>query len=206
MIYYTADLHLGHANVIRHCDRPFTSADEMDATLIQNWNAKVHKNDTVYIVGDFLFRAKKPAEDYLAELKGKKHLIIGNHDKYWMKKVDLAKWFESVSPMLFVSDSGHSATLCHYPMMSWPGMSRNGHMIYGHIHNNVGADYWPLIAARDLMLNAGVDINGFSPVTLEEMIQNNRVFKEKSNQTTMKEDKDYENDFCRSCERTEEAE
>ena len=206
MIYYTADLHLGHANVIRHCDRPFASADEMDAALVKNWNAKVHRNDTVYIVGDFLFRARKPAEDYLAELKGRKHLIIGNHDKYWMKKVDLAKWFESVSPMLFVNDGGHSATLCHYPMMSWPGMSRNGYMIYGHIHNNTNADYWPLIASRELMLNAGVDINEFAPVTLEEMIQNNQVFKEKSNQTTMKEDKDNENDIRRSGEGTEEAE
>ena len=40
------------------------------------------------------------------------------------------------------------------------------------------ADYWPLIAERDQMLNAGVDINGFSPVTLEELIENNRRFKD----------------------------
>lgn len=148
MIYYTSDLHLGHANVIRHCDRPFANANEMDAALINNWNAKVHRNDTVYIVGDFLFRAKCPAEEYLSVLKGKKHLIIGNHDKYWMKKVDLSVWFESVSPMLFVQDSGQTATLCHYPMMSWPDMSKGGFMVYGHIHNNTNADYWPLIAAR----------------------------------------------------------
>ena len=178
MIYYTSDLHLGHANVIRHCDRPFADANEMDAALINNWNAKVHRNDTVYIVGDFLFRAKCPAEEYLSVLKGKKHLIIGNHDKYWMKKVDLSVWFESVSPMLFVQDSGHTATLCHYPMMSWLGMSKGGFMVYGHIHNNTNADYWPLIAARSQMLNAGVDINGFAPVTLDEMIEYNRRFKE----------------------------
>ena len=53
-------------------------------------------------------------------------------------------------------------------------------MIYGHIHNNTDADYWPLIAVRDQMLNAGVDINGFAPVTLEEMINNNRHFKEQN--------------------------
>lgn len=180
MIYYTSDLHLGHANVIRHCSRPFISADEMDAVLIKNWNDKVHANDTVYIVGDFLFRAKRPAEEYLAELKGKKHLIVGNHDKYWMKKVDLRGWFESVSPMLFVTDRGRTATHCHYPMMSWPGMSKGGYMVYGHIHNNTDAVYWPLIASCELMLNAGTDINGFAPVTLEEMIDNNRRFKEKA--------------------------
>ena len=178
LIYYTADLHFGHANVIRHCDRPFSDADSMDAALIQNWNAKVHRNDTVYIVGDFLFRAQRPAEEYLSELKGKKHLIVGNHDKYWMKKVDLGVWFESVSPMLFITDNGYTATLCHYPMMSWPGMSKNGFMVYGHIHNNTNADFWPLIDANSQMLNAGADINGFAPVTLSEMIENNMRFKE----------------------------
>ena len=178
MIYYTADLHLGYANVIQHCNRPFSSADEMDAALISNWNSKVHRDDTVYIVGDFLFRAKRPAEDYLRELKGRKHLLIGNHDKYWIKKVDLTQWFESVSPMLLSTDNGRSVALCHYPMMTWPGISKGGNMVYGHIHNNTCADYWPLIKANGLMLNAGVDINGFAPVTLDEMIVNNVRFKE----------------------------
>ena len=177
MIYYTADLHLGHANVIRHCARPFSDADEMDAALIANWNKKVHGNDTVYIIGDFLFRAKRPAEEYLSALNGRKHLIIGNHDKYWMKKVDLTKWFESVSPMLFITDNSCKATLCHYPMMTWPGVSKGCYMIYGHIHNNTVADYWPLIAANELMLNAGVDVNGFTPVTLDELIENNKRFR-----------------------------
>ena len=55
---------------------------------------------------------------------------------------------------------------------------RPAYMIYGHIHNNTNADYWPLIASRNQMLNAGVDINGFAPVTLHEMIKNNQRFKE----------------------------
>ena len=71
MIYYTSDLHLGHSNVIKHCNRPFANADEMDTVLIKNWNDKVSRNDIVYIVGDFLFRAKRLAEEYLSELKGK---------------------------------------------------------------------------------------------------------------------------------------
>ena len=70
MIYYTADLHLGHANVIRHCDRPFKSVDEMDEALIRNWNSRVHRLDTVYIVGDLFFRNRRPCEECLAELNG----------------------------------------------------------------------------------------------------------------------------------------
>lgn len=63
-------------------------------------------------------------------------------------------------------------TLCHYPMMSWPHMTRC-YMVFGHIHGNTDADYWPLIRENDLMLNAGADVNGFAPVTFEEMQENN---------------------------------
>ena len=178
MIYYTSDLHLGHANVIHHCSRPFADVDEMGRVLIDNWNRVVNHSDTVYIVGDFVFRAEQSAEEYLSVLKGKKHLIIGNHDKHWMKKTDLNKWFESVTPMLFITDNGKPVTLCHYPMMTWPDISKGGYMVYGHIHNNTDADYWQLIAANDHMLNAGVDINAFAPVTIEEMITNNARFKQ----------------------------
>ena len=66
-------------------------------------------------------------------------------------------------------------TLCHYPMLSYPE-ARRGYMIYGHIHNNVGDDYWPLIQRRPRMLNAGVDVNDFSPVTFDELVANNRRF------------------------------
>lgn len=82
--------------------------------------------------------------------------------------------------MLYISDSGHPVVMCHYPMLTWPGVGRGGYMVYGHIHNNVNMDYWPLLAGREQMLNAGTDINGFEPVTLEEMIRNNRKFKQEN--------------------------
>lgn len=71
MIYFTSDLHLGHKNIIRLCNRPFSSIEEMDAVLIENWNRKVHQNDTVYILGDLMFRSEKPPEEYLRQLKGR---------------------------------------------------------------------------------------------------------------------------------------
>ena len=104
MIFYTSDLHLGHANIIRHCNRPFASVEDMDEALIGNWNAKVTDGDTVHILGDLMFRNSCPSEEYLSRLKGKKHLVVGNHDKAWMKKVDLSRWFESVEMMRFFTD------------------------------------------------------------------------------------------------------
>lgn len=65
MIYFTSDLHLGHKNVIRLCNRPFTDIEEMDHVLISNWNKRVHPHDTVVILGDLMFRNEKPPEEYL---------------------------------------------------------------------------------------------------------------------------------------------
>ena len=56
MIFFTSDLHLGHENCIRLCNRPFSSIEEMDETLIENWNHKVTGKDTVYILGDLIYR------------------------------------------------------------------------------------------------------------------------------------------------------
>lgn len=97
---------------------------------------------------------------------------MGNHDRSWVKKCDLSEFFESVTNLDFISDGERQLTLCHYPMMSWPHMPRC-YMVFGHIHENTDADYWPLIAKSDKMLNAGVDINGFAPVSFEEMEANN---------------------------------
>ena len=52
MIYFTADTHFGHINVIKLCNRPFATIDEMNEKMIENWNAKVTNGDTIYILGD----------------------------------------------------------------------------------------------------------------------------------------------------------
>ena len=82
MIFFTADLHFGHANIIRHCNRPFASVDEMDAVLIHNWNAAVGLKDEVYILGDFTMRSAVEAHKYLVRLNGRKYFICGNHDRF----------------------------------------------------------------------------------------------------------------------------
>lgn len=176
LIYFTADTHFGHANILRFCDRPFASVQEMDATMIRKWNAKVHNNDTVFILGDMFFRSTN-VEEVLGQLKGKKRLIVGNHDTFWMRKVSLEKYFESVDSLLEISDGQHGLTLCHYPMLSW-NHQRRTYMIHGHIHNDTTMDFWPLIAARERVLNAGADINRFEPVSFDELLANNLRFKQ----------------------------
>jgi calcineurin-like phosphoesterase family protein len=177
VIYFTADLHLGHANIIKHCDRPFTSVDEMDDHLIKAWNSRVRPNDTIYIIGDLIFRNSASPDSYLSRLRGKKHLILGNHDKDWVKKTDMSQHFISVERYVEFSDGQHRITLCHYPLMSWNHIAKGSYMIHGHIHNNQDAMYFPLMREMPNLLNAGVEINGYHPVKLDELIKNNDIFK-----------------------------
>jgi calcineurin-like phosphoesterase family protein len=178
MVFFTSDLHLGHQNIIRHCSRPFSDVDEMNHTLIDNWNSRVARNDEVWIVGDFSFRSEQDIPSYLEKLKGRKHLIIGNHDGSWMKKADWSSSFESIDMLKYFSLDGHEIVLCHYPMMCWPHSNRGSYLVYGHIHGNTDMVFWPLIRDNPFMLNAGVDVNGFYPVTFAELVKNNEAFKE----------------------------
>lgn len=179
MVLYIADPHFGHANIIRMCNRPFKSVEDMDKYIIMSWNRKVKADDTVYVVGDFAWRNEKPASYYLSRLNGMKVLVKGNHDD--LTKTD-PMWLY-VTKMDHVSYNGKHLCLCHYPLMTWPGAKLQGkedsgsYMVYGHIHNNTNLPFWNIIKNEPMMLNAGVEVNGYEPVTLEEMIQNNKKFK-----------------------------
>lgn len=173
MIYYTSDLHLGHTNIIKMCHRPFANVDEMNAALITNWNVRVTNSDTVYICGDLMFRSATDPELFLRQLRGKKHLVVGNHDGSWMKKIELPHYFESVENLKVFSNGKYKITLCHYPMMSFEGK----YLIHGHIHNNKNDTYWRLLRTMDNALNASVEINGYTPVTFDELVANNTLFK-----------------------------
>ena len=83
MIYFTADLHFYHDNIIRHTQRPFYTAEEMNKCLIKKWNEKITSEDTIYILGDFTMKGPEMASSILYSLKGKKYLIRGNHDNFW---------------------------------------------------------------------------------------------------------------------------
>lgn len=174
-IYYTADTHFGHANIIRFCDRPFAGVAEMDAELIARWNEKVGDDDDVYVVGDFAYRNAESAAKYLRALSGRKHLVVGNHDRKWMRDARAVALLESSEGVADIVDGGRRVVMCHYPLMTWPG--RESYMVHGHIHDDTRGAYWPLLASYGRALNAGVDVNGFEPCTLDELVENNRKWK-----------------------------
>ena len=171
MIFYTADPHFGYEAIIEQTGRPFASAAEMDEALIHNWNAAVRDEDTVYLIGDIgSHRTAFPAEQ-LSRLAGHKHLIRGNHDTGLEGQQRLFDYFETVTDFLEIDDGEVHITLCHYPIVYIQG----GYMIHGHLHNT-RKDTFEILRQLPRVMNAGVDINDFRPVTLDELIRNNQIY------------------------------
>lgn len=176
MIYFTADTHFGHENIIKFCNRPFSDVNEMNECMISAWNARVEKNDTVFIIGDMFFKSEVPPAEILPLLNGKKHLIVGNHDGRWMPHLDLNRFFEGVDTYFEYRDGDRNYVMCHYPLLTYRHENK-WYMIHGHIHNTTDLDFWPLLKSRPLVLNAGAEINNFMPVTFDELVVNNERFK-----------------------------
>ena len=141
MNFYIADLHFGHKNVINFDRRPFADVDEMDQKLIEYWNARVSNQDDVYIVGDLCCRNEKPEEWYLSRLKGRKHLIIGNHDGKLLKNDTAMGYIQTKDKMMHVKDGKNHICVCHYPILEWNGYYKGHWHIYGHIHNHQNGTY-----------------------------------------------------------------
>ena len=81
-VFFTADMHFGHENVIKFDKRPFETVEEMDAELIRRWNAKVGKGDLVYVLGDMIWKTRNDADTLIRSLNGQIILIKGNHDRF----------------------------------------------------------------------------------------------------------------------------
>lgn len=179
MNLYISDLHFGHHSVINFDHRPFLDVKEMDRILINLWNSRVTKNDQVYILGDFAFHNERPYSWYLKQLKGQKHLIIGNHDKKLLKDSEAMGYFVSVDAYREITDCEKHIVLSHYPICEWNGFYNGTYHIYAHIHNKTEGAF-QYMKQFDRALNAGCMINNYAPVSLNELIRNNEIFKESS--------------------------
>lgn len=167
MNYYIADTHFGHDNIRRLSKRPFDTAEEMDEAMIASWNGRVRGDDDVYILGDFAYKSRDPAY-YLDRLKGRKHLIAGNHDGKLLKNPILRSRFAEIADMETVNDGGTKIVCCHYPMAEWDGYYKGVLHFYGHLHNNDNAAS-RYMSGLENAYNVGVDIIGFAPRTLKEI-------------------------------------
>lgn len=170
MIYYVADLHLFDSRILKMCNRPFSTMDEMMRAIRANWNTKVGENDTVYLLGDVATDLIDEAINYIKELKGKKVLVYGNHDEKFIGQYRDSGCFEAMESLLSVIDEGRDVTLCHYPLLSFKESTRNGYHVFGHIHNNLAECNRYVIDQNSHAFNAGVDETDFQVCSLDDLI------------------------------------
>lgn len=166
MIFFTADLHLGHENIIKFENRPFDSIIEMNETLINNFNEVVKQNDIVYILGDLTYRIKKQeADELIARLNGKKVLVLGNHDiKY---DPDL---FEEICNYKELKYNKVKFCLMHFPIRSWNKMEYGSIHLHGHEHNK--REYNQKMKKDNVRcFDVGVDANNYYPVSLKQIFE-----------------------------------
>ena len=178
MNYYISDTHLGAEYIISSDNRPFETVEEMDKTIMDNWNSVVSRTDTVFIIGDFCVDGldSRRIAYYLKRLNGRKHLILGNHDKSIMRDTKITCYFESISKMKTISDEDKKIILCHFPIIDWEGYNKGTYHIYGHLHKNITKSS-KIMLEEERALNAGCMLNNFTPMTFEQLVERNIDFR-----------------------------
>ncbi|MEM1321094.1 MAG: phosphoesterase [Bacteroidota bacterium] len=165
--FFTSDHHFGHENIIKFCNRPFDSLEEMNETMIERWNEKVGRWDEVYHLGDFALTHKEQLEEILDRLNGKIHLIVGNHEKTALQLTKKFQWVKEYYELKVKDPDCHNGVqriiLFHYAMRTWRGASRKNWHLYGHSHGNL-----PDLEDH-LSFDVGVDCHDFYPLAYEEV-------------------------------------
>jgi len=166
MIYLIGDTHFGHGNIIRFCNRPYTSVKEMTGALIANWNSVVNHEDTVYHLGDVGHRASGGyLRGIMAQLNGTKILIRGNHDKGQEHMANLG--FAAVLEKAVIRHITSNYLLQHYPIRGnalREILEENefAGLIHGHVHNNDGDDIY-----NGFAMNVSAEVIDYTPISLD---------------------------------------
>ena len=187
-VWICSDTHFGHESIFKHCKRPFATVKEMDEFIIENWNKVVEKHDHIYILGDFAFNNHLK---YITALRGKKHLIIGNHDS--MNKECLNR-FVSACHYKQIKYGNRFFELTHCPMRTWNDCHRGNIHLFGHTHGRM--------KTYNLSFDIGIDTNGCKIYNMEdimnmvkkreeEMIENKRISIIDSKKTYFQDDLKY---------------
>lgn len=183
-LWFTADTHFGHGNIIRFCGRPFLSREEIlreetdpdgswnvsaetvarhDDAILAAINERVAESDILWILGDFCLGPFAMAKAYRDRIRCRHvHLVWGNHDS-----PAYAPLFGKTMDQGMVKHRSRKIWLNHYPMRSWDKAFHGSWHLYGHVHGRLLDE--DATNPRMLVKDVGVDACGFAPVSFEEL-------------------------------------
>lgn len=184
-LWFTADLHFGHGNIIKYCQRPFLSGEEQararedargnwrvsaetvrrhDEALLAAINDRVGEEDELWVVGDFCLGPLETARQYRSRIRCRQvHFVRGNHD---LPSYD--ELFDRVMDQGMVKHRGQKIWLNHYPMRSWDKAFHGAWHLYGHVHGRLQEE--DAATPRLLVRDVGVDATGYVPVSFSELV------------------------------------
>ena len=167
-IYFISDTHFNHKNIIKYCNRPFKSIDEMNEKIIDNWNKLVNKNDIVYHLGDFFLGQKSDLINIVSKLNGKIYLIKANHDRLTTKAYE--ECGIKILKNAPISIDEYKVILSHRPLPDT--MIKNNYLnIHGHIHERKLEDiYDNNLYTKEKHLNVSCDVLNFTPILIDEIV------------------------------------
>jgi calcineurin-like phosphoesterase family protein len=191
-IFFTSDLHIGHANVIKFSNRPFRDVEHMHQSLIKRFNAVLTDHTVLYVLGDVGICGSEMMADVIGQIKGTKVLILGNHDKKSNAMYNIG--FDVVLNNAMMMIAGEIVTMSHCPLLgvyrentegmrnhdgteNWHGelrkkarpftMKDNGQFhLHGHIHSPNGGKSQKILGRQ---FDVGVDANNYRPVSISEI-------------------------------------
>ena len=168
-IYVISDTHFNHTNIIKYCNRPFSSINEMNETIINNWNDIVCKNDIVYHLGDFYLGNKFDLRDIVSKLNGNIYLIRGNHDRLIVKSYEDCG-IKVLKNAPIVLDE-FRIMLSHRPLPD--SMIKDNYInIHGHIHEKKLEDiYDNNLFDKNKHINVSCDVLNFKPILLKSILK-----------------------------------
>lgn len=162
-VWFTADQHFGHKNILRYCQRPFSCVSDMNHDIIDRWNSVVSPKDAVYCLGDFTLETY--AQQYFTQLQGRIHVVPGGHDRRWLRKgsaYSASSQRVKILPSLYtLTVEKQAIVLCHYAMRVWDRSHYGAWQLHGHSHGQ--------LLPIGNQLDVGVDARDFSPISLEEV-------------------------------------
>ena len=160
MEYFISDCHFDHTNIIKYCNRPFKSTEEMNNYMLSMWNNTVSKNDTIYFLGDMTFgRNRRHIDHWISQVNGNIIFIMGSHDQDRSSILRYHRYLE-------ISFGGPPVYLVHDPDRipeSWDGWA-----IHGHNHNNDMIKH-PLINKVEKRVNVSTELLGYKPISLDRL-------------------------------------
>ncbi len=165
MDYLISDLHLDHDNIIEYCDRPFESVEDMNKTLVENWNTMVDPTDSVLYGGDLTIRQSAAALlDWLDELNGEIVFLLGNHDQTVFEGLDKVRFVDEYRfkyrgvPFYAVHDPADVPS------------NPTGWVLHGHHHNN-WPDRFPFVDHDNRRVNLSVELLNYRPLSTDRLVE-----------------------------------